>query len=306
MQLDLLIRTKEFFATLERGKARAIFTNDDGYEAWAIKFMDGTYGVGIPYSANTIINERFANVRLYSDTVYINKEQRKFLLLTSSIESLRNEFAAIASQFIETGEEHKNRKDIINDPFDWWDKWRNLLGNAVREKKVYSLLGEMKALEMLLKNGENVDWTPTDFATHDIETNSKAYEIKSTTSRYDQKITISSQFQGQSEKELSIIFCRFEKSNLGFSIDDMVSRLSDLGMDKTLLNIEIDKMGYETGSKSRIEKYKLHEMRDYTVDASFPVIALNSYVAEHYSNNIMKLTYEIDLTGLPFKFIETT
>ena len=47
---------------------------------------------------------------------------------------------------------------MIDCPVEWWKNWRQLIGNAITEKKSYAVLGELLMYEYLLQKGVNVEW----------------------------------------------------------------------------------------------------------------------------------------------------
>jgi len=296
--LTILDEIKDSFANLQKGQSRYLSSCD----ARTFMFEDGTFGVGIEFERDLKVSENFANVKFYSLELEFDKDTSKFLVLTSSLIGLRNEFATVCADFVDLGENNANRESILEDPFIWWMRWRELLGNAVKSPKVHSILGEMYSVKYLLLQGKEVKWTPTDFSTHDIETSSKAFEVKSTTSKYEQVISVNSQFQmaTQSDEELDLFICRFEKSNLGISINQLIEELSQLGLDKDRLNREINAVGFEEGSLSRNETYKLLEMRRYHVDEDFPGKELMKYIRSMDDPSVKSIQFEVDLTNTPY------
>jgi hypothetical protein len=299
--LNLLYEIRNGFASLKKNTAIKIESLSNNYPAWIIR-SDDWYGVGIPYNSNIEISERFSNVRLWNNNFVINEKEYSILLLTCTLESLRTEFASLSAQFIDPGEEGTDRKALIQNPFDWWVRWRSLLGNTIQEKSVYSVLGELLVLEKLIINGENPIWSGIRNATHDIETSSQSYEVKSTIVRYDAVVTINSQYQLQSQgNSLNLIFCRFEESVLGQSITDVLKRLEELGMSIETLNSNLEKIGLESGSSAMKQKYKLLEMRKYLVDEKFPAITEQSFTEKRIPDSIIHFTYKVDLNGLDYE-----
>lgn len=299
--MKLLYEIRNGFASLKKNTAIKIESLSNKYPAWVIR-SDDWYGVGIPYNSNIEISERFSNVRLWNNYFVINGKEYSILLLTCTLESLRTEFASLSAQFIDPGGQGTDREALIHNPFDWWERWRSLLGNTIQEKSVYSVLGELLVLEKLLINGENPIWSGIRNATHDIETSSNSYEVKSTIVRYDAVVSINSQYQLQSQgNSLYLIFCRFEESVLGQSIADVLKRLEGLGMSIGTLNSSLEKIGLEAGSSARKQKYKLLEMRKYLVDEKFPAITEQSFADKKIPDSIIQFTYKVDLNGLDYE-----
>ena len=57
-------------------------------------------------------------------------------------------------------------------------------------------------------------------------------------------------------------------------------------------------MGYGKGSSARKEIYTLHEVIEYKVDDSFPIITPHSFKADTIPAGITHLSYDVDLTLL--------
>lgn len=299
--MDLLAEIRNLFAETKRNQAIAITSIDNNVPAWVLRY-DDWYGVGIPMNSDIKILERFSNVKMWSNPMMIGQKETTLLLLTSTIESLRYEFASVCAQFVDPGKEGLERRKLINNPTEWWNRWKTLLGNAVQEKTTYSILGELFTYEKLLKEGHAATWSALKQATHDLETQESSYEVKSTVSRYGASVIMNSQFQLQSTgKDLNLVFCRFEQSDMGNSIADMVDRLAALGVERELLNYGLEKMGLEDGSSARNEKYKLLEMRKYRVDDTFPSISASSFVNNKIPEAVIQIVYTIDLIGLEYE-----
>ena len=185
----------------------------------------------------------------------------------------------------------------MKDPAEWWKKWRRLLGNAVSRQKPYAVLGEMMVYEKLLKERKAVVWEGPNANTHDIESRDEAFEIKSTLKKTGADITISSEFQLESDKPLQLYFCRFELSQQGVSINDLVNRLSVYLKDLSDVENNLKKMGYEQGRSSREEKYRLLEGLIYDVDKTFPKIVAESFADGKKPEGITHIEYTVDLAG---------
>jgi hypothetical protein len=301
--MNLVDEIRNLFAGADKNKGIMLENINVKYPAWVVK-RENWYGIAIPNKYNKKINERFSNVKIKNLNLIIGKEEKELLLLTSNIDYLRNEFATICAEFVELGENGEQREKLMKDPIKWWDSWKTLLGNAIQNKKPYSVLGEMLILLYLVKNEKKPKWAAVEKATHDIEIKDYSYEVKSTTKRYESVITISSQNQMiKPQKDLYLCFCRFEKSKNGYSIEDIAKKLEKFGYSYYKANLGIEKMGFEKGMSVRDEKYKIHEIRKYKVDNNFPKITKESFVSGKLPDGIVKITYDIDLNGLKYETI---
>jgi hypothetical protein len=301
---SLLLEIRDCFAFTTNNRAVKLKNIDENNPAWVVR-SGSRYGVAIPLDESIIFSERFATVRMHSSLMTIETKEVPVLLLTSENEMLRLEFSSLCAQFVDPGFDCQYRKELLDNPLEWWNRWKQLMGNSILSKKPYSIIAEMVVLYQLHKNGLDMSWTPTNRSTHDLMSNYIDYEVKSTLSRYDSIVSINGQFQlDNSNKELHIAFCRMEKSKGGISINSMIELLGALGFDEREVNNEVERLGYEIGSSSRNEQYKILEIRDYIVDETFPLITMNSFVGCKIPENILKITYDVDLISLEYVKLE--
>jgi len=297
--MNLLEEIREYFASVNWG-ARELKSLPKDFPGYVIKTSEG-YGVAIPYSNGKIVSEKFVNCKLHNNMIVIDGKEDMFLILSCNLNSLRYEFAAVCAQFAEPGENGSNRINLINNPTEWWQQWKTLLGNIAFEKKPYNVIAEMLVLEHLMKEGKNVVWTAVNSGSHDIETDEECYEVKSTIKRYSATVTIAGQHQLQCTKRLYLFFCRMEKSVEGFSINDVKTNLVNAGYNEDTLEEQLNQLGYELGMSVRDEKYKILEKRKYEVDQKFPQITPASFKGGKIPDNIIQITYTVDLDGLEYE-----
>ncbi len=290
---------REGFASLKIGGFRAISSLPKGYEAYIINTSDG-YGVAIEIDGKMEVSEKFNSCRLYTSMLGIDGEYRNFLILCSLYKEFRYEFASICAEFVEPGDGGKNRMELLNDPFSWWIKWKELIGNTSREKKVYNVIAEMLVLAQKRSEDSSAEWTATKSGSHDIECSTESCEVKSTIKRYGATVTISGQHQLEYVKKMWLYFCRMEESKEGVSINDMKSILVANGYNEGKLEDEIVRQGFEKGSSIRNKKYKLLEKRKYKVDNSFPRIVKESFSEGKFPDSIIHIEYTVDLDSIEY------
>lgn len=289
--MDILEEIRESFALIRPGKAMKIISLSDAMSAWVVRDHNW-FGVAIEFPGKEIISERFSNVRLVSKSLAIDGLQKNMLLLISDREELRYEFASICAEFCETSE----REVLRTDPLKWWMKWRDLIGNASRDKRVYSIIGEMLIFKELFKKNPDTVWSAIDYSTHDIISGKHSYEVKSTIKRYESIITVNSMFQLQNDNEnLSIVLCRFEPTPVGHSVNSVVKELCDMGISKDSLEDALQSFGLEEGRKARNDTYKLLEAFEYIVDESFPRLPSEIFISGKLPPGIESINYEINL-----------
>ncbi len=287
---------------LNRGythKAMKITCLPDEYPAWTVK-QDTWIGVVVPMPEYVEFSEEFANARIFSTRdVHITDQRMDALILACYDIKFRNPFATICAQFVDPGEEGKIREKLITDPETWWLEWKNLLGNKSSNRETYPIIGELLVLEKLLEKGEEARWGGPEGAVHDVECHDRSYEVKSTIQRYGYVVSISSAYQMDAgNRPLYLAFCRFEESDAGRSLNDVVNRIVELGYSEDIVENELRKKGFEKGRTARKKRYRLLEMRVYPVNQSFPSITPASFVDGVIPANVASLSYDIDLNGL--------
>lgn len=297
--MGIVKEIREYFASLPTPGVREIESLPPMCKALVIRIPEG-YGVAIAVDEKMEVSEKFNRIRLHTGTITINGVTKNYLILRSAFEEFRYEFAALCAEFVEPGENGSNRQAIISDPYSWWVKWKELVGNTNKDLRVYNVIAELMVLNHKFKQDHTAEWAATRVGTHDIECADESGEVKSTLKRYGTSITISGQHQLQHIKRLYVYFCRLEESLEGFSINDMKSKLVENGYDEGKLEIELERQGFEKGSNIRNKKYKPLEKRRYEVDDNFPRIVDESFKEDKYPSRITHIEYTIDLEGLDY------
>lgn len=296
--MDLLEEIRQFFASTVYGAA-PLASLPAGYPAFAIRTGDG-FGVAVKWEGESPVSEHFASAHLYSSKVLLGGQDDTLLMLSMNREELRNEFASVCAQFVDPGEDGEDRRRLLEDPIGWWSNWKNLMGNVIHEKAPYSVMCEMAVLNHVRSFDPGAEWTASKSGTHDIESESHSYEVKSTIRRYGASITVSSQFQLLTPKPLDLFFLRVEESPQGVSINDMKDELVANGYDETLLEDQLYSAGYELGSSARDRKYSILEKRVYGVDETFPKITAESFKGDVIPTGVTQITYVVNLEAVPY------
>ena len=297
--MSTLDELQRFFASLTNGAA-PLASLPAEYPAFAIRTLDG-YGVAIEWDSDKPVSEYFSSAHLVSHKTVVGGYAKNLLMLVSSREEFRNEFATVCAQFVDPGKDGIERKSLLQDPIIWWQTWKNLLGNASLDKTPYSVLGEMLVLKHVLSFDPTATWTASQAGTHDIESESHSYEVKSTIRRYGALLTISSQFQLLTPKPLDLYFVRVEESPAGVSINDIAGELTSMGYDENLLEKQLSRAHFDKGSSYRDKKYSILEKRVYKVDENFPRITPQSFKGDVVPKGVVEITYTVDLDGVPFQ-----
>jgi len=298
MQQTQFIR--ETFANLTYGRIKKIEGGNSG-PAW-ILVQENALSVMIPAPVELVVDENFADIYYYTRAYQLDGEYQNCLILETTNEEQRSEFAHICSRFLHVGENGNDRNYLLNHPYEWWDALKELIGNVKRTKSVHAVLGELLVYYHLVNKGEQVKWQGSSGSTVDIVTEHGNYEVKSTTTRYDSLIEINSQYQLKlaKDKDLYLAFMRFEESADGISIKDVINWLEDLGESREKNEKAVSSLGISLRGRDVERKFKLHEAKRYKIDDTFPSIIDEDFITGQLHSNIVKITYTIDLTGLDF------
>lgn len=298
--MDILEEIRRGLANLDdSGRMLPIMTSWATAPSWVFR-EDGTFGVAIELADNRLVAEGFAGARLVTVERLVDGVPRRLLRLESSILALRNEFAVVCAQMVESGADGTARAALVADPAAWWERWRHLLGNAVTSQPTYDTLAELLTFERLLAQGEQVDWRGPLGGTVDLVTPVAGYEVKSTVSRYDSRIHVSGHFQLAlaDTRPLSVVHFRFEPVPSGESINGVCRRLIDMGIAAEFLNNLLTRCGLEAGCSARNETFLVLESRMYLVDAAFPRIVSSSFLGGVLPPGVVHIEYQVDLSGL--------
>ena len=292
--MDLIKEIREYFASLPCPGAMVLQSLPSEYPAYVIRIPDG-YGVAIVVDSNLEVSERFNSIKLQTRIMTMAGEIKNYLILRSAFEEYRYEFASVCAEFVDPGENGTNREALLTDPYTWWSKWKELVGNTNRDQRVYNVIAEMMVLDLKYKSDKTAEWASTRMGSHDIECAEESCEVKSTVKRYGVDIVVAGQHQLEHIKPLFIYFCRLEESLEGVSINEMKTTLIEDGFDEGKLETELEKIGFERGSSVRNKKYKKLEGRIFEVDDAFPRIVKSSFKNDKFPDAISQIQYTVNL-----------
>lgn len=299
MKSKIRSEIEQYFALQTGNGAYSIISVGKESPAWA--FRQGTeYGVLILYDGDDI-SESFSGATIKSRIINIDDSNNKSALILSCREKeLRNEFSLICEDFVAPGVNGSERKKILDDPIQWWRRWRGLLGDSVREKLVYDIVGELSAVLKLFHMGENPYWSASKLSSHDIELTNRSYEVKSTLKKNSSQVHISSQFQFKAEKPLFLVFTRLEESLTGKSIDDLIEAIDKYDPGKiSEYNQYLEEHGFEQGNHFRKIRYAVLERNLYRIDDSFPRLTEEMFKDNKIPDGITHIEYDVSLEGIP-------
>lgn len=290
----------EHFRSVKMGVRKFDSINDE-FLTISIKNQE-FYGLGILNKENIQVHENFSNVRFETKLLEIDGQIMSFLVLSSTRYDYYDTFAQLCADFAELGENNQNRERILADPYSWWDKWKELVGNVNVEREAYSVVAELWALVKEIEKGhENIKWTGPSAKNNDIEGELYNIEIKSSLSQFKNTVTVSNQFQLDPNKKLYLLLIKMQESSDGLSINDLVDQLRLLEQDEMHIEQSLGRLGMQIGSRKREKKYDILEARRYLIDDNFPRINAESFKDGKIPVNVKKIIYEVDLTSLEYE-----
>lgn len=297
--MTILEEIRDGFASMASVGALKINSLPDEYTAHIIRIPDG-YGVAIPVAEDMEVAESFNSCKFRTAPLSIEGTPSNYLILISSFDEYRYEFASLCAELLEPGIDGKDRKALLECPLNWWKNWKGLVGNGIKEKAVYSVIAELCVLEHKLSEDSTAEWTGARMGSHDIECAEESCEVKSTCKRYGAEINIAGQHQLVHDKPLWLYFLRMEESLEGVSVNIMKERLINAGYDPGKLEIELQHQGLEPGSSIRNVKFRILEKRKYFVDEKFPCITRESFKDNCLPSGITQIVYTVDLDAVNY------
>lgn len=268
------------------------------YQAYAVN-QGGYRGVAFDCESDTNVKESFSHVCLARAKIYLKGVWHMMIFLYTEDKYLDEHYGALCLDFLNT----KKREDIAKNPLEWFEAWKNLLGNTEKKMMIFDVIGEMETLLLLQKAGKAPKWDSINKGTFDISTSEGLYEVKTTKNKTESFITIHSQFQldAEGKDNLHIAFVRVEENDGGESIDSLCKELNDAHY-SDIASVEkyLNDLGYYEGKSERYTKYMIHEVRDYPVNDKFPKITKDSFKEGHFPSGIVKVEYTISLDGLEY------
>ena len=297
--MTIIDEIRDSFASMRKNGAKKIENLSEEYSGYVIRIPDG-YGVAIPVRKEMEVSESFNSCKFRTGFLSIDGSPSNYLMLISAFEQYRNEFASFCAELLNPGIDGEVRKNLLENPLNWWNRWKELVGNSIRDKAVYSIIAELYVFEHVFLQDPSAEWTATRMGSHDIECSANSCEVKSTCKRYGAEITIAGQHQLIHNKPLYLFFVRMEESQEGVSVNDMIDSLTKAGYDPGKIEIELQHLGLEHGASIRNRKYKILEKRKYLVDESFPSITGDSFKGNHVPAGITQINYSVDLDSVNY------
>jgi len=260
-----------------------------------------SYSVAIPFNCVKPINEEFVGMDVYTSYANFDGKSIPVLVLKAPYTVDIDKLVLIAADFIST----QNRNTIIEDPYIWIDKWKDIFGDSIKKKMVFDVIGEMLTLKTFYSNDKSLLWVGQEKGTHDIVGKDNIFEVKTTLRKTENIVGIHSSYQLSTDKNTQLVFVRLEKKpHASLSINNLLVELINLGYDSNELEKSLESNGFKTGSRSRDETYDLLSLYIYDVNASnFPIINIEDINNFAPFKNILGFELKIDLSPIDKKIL---
>ena len=191
------------------------------------------------------------------------------------------------------------------------DRWRELLEREsvklLGTKQLAALLAELHFLERVVElTGPSAlaAWAGPEGAIHDLRSSRAALEVKSSLARYGRIVEIHGQEQLRPPKGGTLYLGVLQLEAVGtggMSAPDKVTSLLDLGVDREGLLHRLARVGYAIDDQEAysLVRFEIRESRVYEVTDEFPRIVPESFIESRVPAGVVRLVYQIDLTGEP-------
>lgn len=283
---------------MKKGSVVPVCQGDD--VTYLCRDFDG-YAVAIPYDDDKVLNESFVGITLSTNTLNIEEKSFKVLYLYMVETGDLKKFAYIASEFIDL----ENRDNLLHNPYSWIDAWNEMFGNSKKKYMISDVVAELAAFKEVYKLNKTAKWVGPKDGTHDIVYEGGVVEVKSTTNKKNNYVSINSQFQINPDENERLFFVRLEPKPYAESIDSLVESLVQMGYSKGELEDNLSHMGYRAGNRTRKQTYDVLSIYSYKVDEDhFPVIALDDLNSLSGVKNIIGFKFTLDLSAVPYEVIK--
>ena len=283
---------------MKKGSVVPIYQGNDA--TYLCRDFDG-YAVAIPYDDDKILNESFVGIILSTNILNVEDKSFKVLYLYMVETGDLKKFAYIASEFIDL----ENRENLLHNPYSWIDAWNEMFGNSKKKYMISDVVAELAAFREVYKLNKTAKWVGPKDGTHDIVYEGGVVEVKSTTNKKNNYVSINSQFQINPDENEKLFFVRLEPKPYAESIDTLVETLEQMGYSRSELEDNLSHMGYRAGNRTRKQTYDVLSIYSYKVDEDhFPVIVLDDLNSLSSVKNIIGYKFTLDLSAVPYEVIK--
>lgn len=185
--------------------------------------------------------------------------------------------------------------------------WRKLLRPGVgplSRELVLGLIGELSILRVLVSSGDTeavASWKGPKGALHDFEWNGYGIEVKATATTDGKTVAISNldQLDPGSLHVLYLAAVHLRENINGFTVDELIRSILDLGIDELELLSLVAQYGYvyESGVLDE-QRFEVRSTRVWPVTMDFPGLRRGRIDAS-ILKGISRVRYDLDLDACP-------
>lgn len=264
--------------------------------------------VPVPDPASVREDRRSAGVQIRAATLEEDGHQSYFLDVVCLVPRLNDLFATVAVEMLEGIEESPAEAPRVCR--DVLERWRELLDRPdtrlLGPEQLGGLYGELTIVAELIRRqpASGLDaWTGPTRTEHDFVRGDKALEVKATTTREGRIVQIhgATQLDPPPGGILFFAFIRLDVGGEGQSVPALVDAILDAGADRRTLHELLARAGYDGADALEYDRprFAVTERRLYAVDDGFPRIVPSSFPGGDLPAGVLRLRYDIDLTGEP-------
>jgi hypothetical protein len=264
----------------------------------------------VPLTAGASFKEdrRSAGVQIRQVALEESETLTEFADVVCLVPRLNDLFADVAADMLEvlaTDEADPPRvcKEVL-------DNWRELLDRPdprlLGPQQLAGLFGELLLVEELSRQNpaSALDaWTGPAKRQHDFARGHSAIEVKTTTVREGRIVEIHGveQLEPPLDGSLHLSFVRLDVDSDGLSVPLLIDRILGLGTDRAALLELLARAGYDPTRAAEYDfpRFVVRERRFYEVNDSFPKITPDGFTAGSVPAGVLRLRYDVDLTGEP-------
>lgn len=195
--------------------------------------------------------------------------------------------------------------DVLLGSIAAWRRLLQIVDNGLSDMAAAGLYGELRFLERLVENcgPQLVDiWQISDNDVHDFIGSKIRVEVKTSSFQNRQSVTVHGlkQLDAVSGTNLTLAVAEIQRHGNGESIDAVVNRLLDIGVDIDTLSNKLESRGFVRGmsSANTVEKtFDLQSWRFWQISSESPVISASG-LGPVTSAAVADVSYSLNLSSL--------
>ncbi len=282
--------------------AQLMVSNHDG-ELYAGRDAAGRLHLLVPVSPGTPVRNDHLSKGVFIERAeyVVGGSRRPFVDVVCHDTLLSDVFQRLASEMVtEVAERPADSLTVCHQVLS---RWRELLARprvALGPEGVAGLFGELLVLGDIVAEDPASRigcWRGPLGGKHDFIASSTGLEVKTTRRREGRFVEIhgAEQLEPNAGSSLFLEYVRVESQPGGSTVTDLILDLKESGVDGPQLDGLVARTGWQPSRDE--EPFVVVERRTYAVDDAFPRIVPSTFGAGTVPPGILRLRYEVDLTG---------